>query len=73
MAFAGLVATGFGCSLRGAVFATRVVVDVILVLLGRGIVATDRYSNDIRCRVVRNQASVVVRGIGDRVWARGGD
>jgi hypothetical protein len=36
--FAGLVA-GFATSLGGAAFATRVVADVILVRLGRGIVA----------------------------------
>jgi hypothetical protein len=45
---ADLVAMVFGASLRGAVFATRVVVvavvaDVILVLFGRGIIAIDMY------------------------------
>jgi len=39
--FEGFVAGGFETSVRGAGFATRVVVDVILVLFGRGIVADD--------------------------------
>ena len=43
LAFVGLVVVGFACSLRGATFATRVVVvDVILVRFGRGIVKIDR-------------------------------
>jgi hypothetical protein len=41
LAFAGLVAVSLAGSLRGAVVATRVVADVILVLFGRGIVAMD--------------------------------
>lgn len=42
LALVRLDATGLGSSLRGAGFATRVVVDVILVLFGRGMFATDR-------------------------------
>jgi hypothetical protein len=42
LTFAGFVVAGFATSLRGAAFATRAVVDVILVLLGRGMVAARR-------------------------------
>lgn len=45
LALVSLVTVDFVGSLRGAVFATRVVVDVILVLFGRGIVAMNCCSN----------------------------
>jgi hypothetical protein len=59
LASAGFVAMGFAASLRGAALVTRVVVvavvDVILVLLGRGIVAINSHWNKSFCRVVRSK------------------
>lgn len=55
LAFAVFVdAAGLGSCVRGAVFATRVVADVILVLFGRGIVAVCIRRDECDCRVVRS-------------------